>query len=114
MDLKKYLSKEIQQKITHLNELVAQNKKSLKVIDKFNPDNAHYEVSLKSLWEKEGEKSTLTRYTGSLENAIKRAENEFKDVNKRTDIQADWLVQVKFERTRYVIPWEYWANYITK
>lgn len=49
-----------------------------------------YRVVLKSGWEREGESSTDAVYmVASIEEAVRRAVEEFKELNGRSDVQAD-------------------------
>lgn len=59
-----------------------------------NPKNIRFEVTLSSLWADEGEKNvTIKSKKGArLESVVKQAIAQFKQINKRNDVQAKWFV----------------------
>lgn len=114
MQLKKYLKKYLNDHIKGMKIKVAEHQKNLRFLEKINTKNVNYTVYLHSLWEMEGEKSTTTQHKGSLEQAIKNAEREFKIKNKRTDIQAEYKVYINLGNLEYLIPKEFWKEYKEK
>lgn len=75
-----------------LNEL-EQARGSLQAIAE-SPKNIWFEVNLDSLWADAGERNVTVkgRKGERLENVIRRAGTRFMEVNKRSDVQARWLI----------------------
>ncbi len=115
MKLQTYLRKDVKKSLKRLREKIIQTEKALPLLEGFNPERANYTVFLYSLWESQGEKSTTTRHKGSLEGAIRAAEEEFKGVNhNRRDVQADYSVSVIVGKLNLLVPPEYWSQYKQK
>lgn len=113
-DLITYLKQTISESNVQLRKQIEKNREALLKLQQFGLDKARYTIILKSNWANEGGKSTVTKYTGSLECAIRKAEEEFKHINRRSDVQADWLVKVQLGKTKYPVPEEYWKQYREK
>jgi len=112
MHLKSYIRKQLNDSLTGLKEQTRNIRKSAGILDKTNLEKANYAIHLHSLWE--GEKSTTTKHDGSLDEAVKKAEKEFKTANKRQDVQASWTVEIMLGEVGCMIPKEYWAKYREK
>jgi hypothetical protein len=112
MDLKSYLQEEINDSIESYKRAMTAQKKTLKRIKFLDVKHAEYTVYLHSLWENEGEKNTTTRAIGSLENAIKTAEEKFKKINgNRSDVQAKYRVDITIGKDKYSVPEPFWKKY---
>ncbi len=114
MQLKSYLQKQISNSLAQLREQTAQIEEALQLLGRVNLRNTNYIVSLRSSWANEGERPTITEHQGSLEEAIKKAEQEFKAVNNRSDVQAHWSVQMQLGPIKCPVPEEYWKQYREK
>ncbi len=114
MKLKTYLEKLVNDSLKKNRELVVQQEEILKILQKINTGKANYVICLDSLWENEGEESTITNYNGSLEKAIRKAEEEFKNKNKRIDTQARYAVYIKLGNLQYSVPEKFWEEYKEK
>lgn len=115
MHLKSYLKKTMDEKLVKLESEAVMTKKALKDLQKTNLRKAYYIVRLNSLWANEGEKSIITTtYGGSLEKTIKDAEQEFKKINNRSDVQAVCSVQIRIGSSVYVVPQKFWDSYKEK
>lgn len=111
MYLKQKLKKNIRDEMSGLLVLVDLLDLSLDTLKRVNTSNANYVVALNSLWAREGEKSTKTEHEGSLQEAIEKAEAEFKTTNKRSDVQADYDVRIVLGELKYQVPKEYWVGF---
>ena len=112
MRLKSHLRRSLNENIQGFRGLIAQTKKELRVLNRTDVKKANYVVHLTSSWANEGEKSTTTEHCGSLDEAIKKAEKKFKATNNnRSDVQADYRVEIDLKIGRYDIPKEYWEKY---
>lgn len=73
-----------------------------------------YQVDLISLWAEAGEKPVSVTRKGSLRSAMRRAVKQFKQVNRRTDVQAKWKVYALIgERDNpflIPVPQTFWAD----
>jgi tRNA(Leu) C34 or U34 (ribose-2'-O)-methylase TrmL len=107
MELKDYIIKEF-------SEYVVRIKKSLRILKKIDTNNADYEVTINSSWHHEGEKDTATKHHGTLKEAIEKAEEEFKKVNSREDVQGDYHPHLVFGEESYSIPEMFWKKYIQR
>jgi hypothetical protein len=114
MGLKAELRKNIKGYIGELKQKVTEHESALSLLPEINPRNADYIVTLSSYWTHTGEKSTTTEHIGNLEEAIKRAEGDFKLMNNRSDVQAEYRVQIKIGKKGYLVPKEFWENYKEK
>ncbi len=114
MELKQYLLKYLSQNKQDLSKVLKNTNKSLKELDKLNLGDAVYSVQLISMWETEGGKSVHVEQKGNLEDAIKEAEGQFKEVNHRSDVQANYQVMVLVGKTYCSVPQEYWKEFSGK
>jgi hypothetical protein len=114
MYLKQYLKKELETKVVELKSELSKTKKILGVFNKIDINKADYHIHLFSLWAADGEKSPKFKYTGRLEDAIKEAEENFKKINNRGDVQAQYLVSIKLRGMEYAVPEEFWKKYAEK
>jgi len=94
-----------------LRALEKRTSAALKLLEKLNTRNSKYVVSLKSLWADYGESPVTVESEGSVERAVKTAEAEFKRVNQRGDVQADYRVSVVVGELSLKVPYEYWGKY---
>jgi hypothetical protein len=114
MSLKELIKKDFESGKVEVDKVIARNAKidaAIAGLDSFNPEDANYKVDLHSCWHSEGEKNTTTNYKGSLCNAIKKAEEHFKKVNRRGDVQARYYVEVIIDGIGIEIPKKYWSRY---
>ncbi|MDD5191911.1 MAG: hypothetical protein PHH54_04400 [Candidatus Nanoarchaeia archaeon] len=112
--LKKHFREELDQGVIDLKRSLVIAKNSLISLNNFNFRNAEYKVYLKSCWEDSGEKSIKTTYKGTLEDAIRIAEKRFMKKNHRSDVQADYSVDVKIGEIELSVPDQYWKKYMHK
>lgn|SRR3989338_9404176 len=113
MDLRDYFIESFERAIPMTRKSLENLRAGLRLVVDMNFDNATYIVDLKSLREKEGEKSASIEHTGKLEDAIRKAEQEYKTINQRGDIQARYSVRVKIGRAATHIPEEHWKSLTT-
>ncbi|MBI4095549.1 MAG: hypothetical protein HY438_01675 [DPANN group archaeon] len=111
--LKSYIVERVEASRIRLHIKLSQVQEAQKLLQDVNFGDATYLVSIYSLWTDNGEKSTVTLHKGSLEGAIKVAEDEFESANKRRDDQKIWQVQLVLGLERYNIPETYWEKYKT-
>ena len=112
MDMKKYAFGQLNKVLEDSRVISKRISKSLKLLDNLDLKKANYVVSFKSLWENEGGKSTHTEYTGSLEGAIAKAEEDFRVANNTPEsTQARCFVQVRIGQLACPIPESYWKKY---
>lgn len=112
MDLGLFLKGEIAERINELDKALKIDKKSLKLLEKINLDDASYNVSISSRWANEGESSVKDmKYQGTLKDAIKEAEKEFQKINNRGDIQGDYFVSIKLGEGEYPLPAKFWGKF---
>ena len=118
MSLRRDLRKTMQARVTDLRVqatqlriLAAVTEKAIGSLSKLNLAKAKYLVKLDSLWANEGEKSIERDYSGPLEDAIITAEKEFKELNRRGDVQARYFVRVYVGEALIEVPKEYVEMY---
>jgi hypothetical protein len=104
MELKDYAIKELSEDIVRI-------RKMLRVLKKIDINHADYEVTIHSSWYHEGEKDTITRHHGTLKEAIEKAEEEFKKVNNRRDVQGDYHPRLVLGGKHYFILEMFWKKY---
>ncbi|NOQ38363.1 hypothetical protein GQ472_05750 [archaeon] len=109
MDLKEYLEKTIEYQRIELEEAIQNNVDASANLGNTDMDSAVYHVFLRSLWP-EGEKNIDLTDEGSLEYVIRTAEEDFKKINNRSDVQADYVVSIVLDDLEYVVPKEYWVQ----
>ncbi len=69
-------------------------------------------VALNSLWSKEGEKNIKVKTKGDLKEAIEEAEEKFKKINHRQDVQADYSIFVLLANgVRIRLSEDFWDEY---
>jgi hypothetical protein len=111
-DLGSLLKETIAASISAHKKDVKSGKASLEMLEEgVDFDNARYVVNLISLWRDEGERSTVTKHKGTLKGAIEKAEEKFKKVNGRSDVQADVHVHVFVGERAYGVPKNYWKKF---
>ncbi|MCK4997461.1 hypothetical protein KAS08_04100 [Candidatus Pacearchaeota archaeon] len=117
MGLKKYLEKEVSDNVNNLKRRLRKAEASLLEIETMSPSKSNYSIKIMSRWRggsyfsNVGETDINIEYKGTLKSAIIEAEKEFKEVNHRSDIQADYFVRVHFEEDDYLIPEKYWSKF---
>ena len=109
MHLKPFLRKTLNERSGVYKSKIELTEESLRVLEQTGTSKANYIVYLES-WTYEGE-STITEHKGTLKDAIKRAEAEFKTTNNRSDIQANYSVDILLGDGRYLIPKSYWQKF---
>jgi hypothetical protein len=113
MNLKNYLTKTINDKLTQLTKEKKQHEDALKELETTKTSSAAYIVTIFSAWAGEGEKKVRFEGKGNLAKVIEKAEKEFMVVNDRRDIQGEYLVELKLGKVEYSIPENYWLKYIS-
>jgi len=88
MRLNKLIKKETESKIENLKESIKKLEDSLKIKDDT------FVIDIISYWANEGENSIRYYYTGKINDAIKKAENNFLRINNRSDIQGEHKVYI--------------------
>ena len=114
MRLKTHLRRDITSSIKKREKDLEEERKALRALPKTDMRQADYIVFLRSHWAHEGEKHTTTEYPGSIEEAIRKAEKEFKRKNKRDDVQADYSVSIRISNMEYSLPSRFWEEYKEK
>ena len=109
--LKNHLGVVLTEQISQCKALEKKASFSLRVLKNVNPRNAKYKVVLTSCWRDYGEKQVVLEVEGSMRKAIEAAEAEFKRVNSRSDVQADYDVQIQVGQMQISVPMDYWAKY---
>ena len=112
MELKDYIETQVNGRVLELELAGTKARKAKKIFDKTDLDNAKYNITLTSLWF--GEAETCTTHIGTLEQAVKSAEDEFKKFNHRSDVQATWEVNIQLGEMAHHLPEEYWKKYKSK
>ena len=73
-----------------------------------------YQVNLGSLWADSGEQSVSIARKGSVASVVRRAANEFKRINRRSDVQATWdvyaLIGEREDPLMVPVPEALWAG----
>ncbi|VVB79450.1 Uncharacterised protein [uncultured archaeon] len=112
--LQVYLYEQTRDRLKELKRQITKTKKALGRVEHLNIEHAEYRVNLISQWEAQGGKSTSTAHIGSLEGAIRAAEDEFKRENGSQDVRARYSVEVTVGKDVYSIPEKYWQRYVSK
>ncbi len=112
MHLKQYLKKQLSDSLVMLKTCVAQTEEAQRVLEELSMKQATYVVHIHSHWVTMGEVSTETEHAGSLEQAIQKAEHMFKSINKRSDIQASYFVEITLGERGFGVPEQYWRQYV--
>lgn len=111
MRLKSDLRKRIEQDIRSHNISIERLRKTLDILEATNIQEATYIVHLNSCWGWDNQKSTITAYTGLLEDAIKKAESEFRDVNHGDNIKARYTVKIMLGERELYLQEKDWEQY---
>jgi hypothetical protein len=69
-----------------------------------------YRVELYSSWEREGEQNITYLQERMPKKVFLAAEEEFKRVNRRSDVQASARVYAIIGKTEYLLPEIYWSK----
>jgi len=110
--LTEYLTSIINEREDNVRELANMLEDSRNKLENMDLDNANYAVHFNSLWTDHGGKNTTTNYKGSLREAIKKAENDFRRENGSDDTkQTRVYVDIKLEDLEYEVPKKYWSKY---
>ncbi len=112
--LKKYLRESLRTEIVGAKQKIEACNQSLDVLAKTSLNNAKYLVGIYSHWAPEGEKDISITYKGALESAIKTAETEFKEVNKRSDVQGKYTVRIFLGEALHLLPEQFFEQYKQK
>jgi hypothetical protein len=114
-NLERYLKTEISKEVRGLRRGIENAEEALRVLGRGGiSKQADFEINIRSYWISEGEKSVTLEYRGSLKEAIRKAEKEFKVVNQRKTIEANYDVFIilgKRGACRYEIPQKYWEKF---
>jgi hypothetical protein len=114
MNLKRGLEGQISAELAEFKLGANEAKKALRALGKEDLNDADYDIELRALWAAEGEKSVTIEYHGSLKDAIKEAEERFKEMNRRDCVQANCSVFIRLAGIRYEIPPKYWKKFEEK
>src|SRR3989338_574088 len=114
MRLKDELRKELKGNLETYKKLIDDTTAALEILETTNLRKANYRVTLNSCWAGYGEQTITLHTTGSLEDAIKNTESEFKDINKRGDVQANYFVRIVLGQHECHLPKCYWEQYTEK
>lgn len=110
-DLKDSLRGYLKGATSGIKRKLAEHEKARRVLGRADFKDARYRVELQSLWEDHGEKSIQFNYHGSIDEAIKKAEHDYKETNKRSDIQAKYSVAILLGDMYVPIPETFWRQY---
>lgn len=111
MGLKENLEKQLKKSIADLNGQIRPLRRSLKALESMNLDNATYFVSCDSAYEEE---SRTIEYKGSLAGAMRKAKEEFKDIDVRARNRgtlAAYSVDIFIGEDVYPLSEELWEKY---
>jgi hypothetical protein len=118
MKLKTYLKRDLNGDVEHYKKRAEETREMLKVLERTDLDHATYSVDIISRWTDavsapcEGEKDVRNmKHKGTLKDAVKKAEKKFMEINDRSDIQADYDVELMLNRERIEIPEKYYKAY---
>ncbi|NCN53115.1 hypothetical protein GW950_01475 [Candidatus Wolfebacteria bacterium] len=111
-ELISFLLSSLLKKLTKLkNELKCLNNDLGKLMDD-NFEEFKYNIYLKSLWEKEGEKSISILGIKDLRKGMHCAINNYKKENHRDDIQAHFYVYIVLPSgSELELPEKFWEHY---
>ncbi len=104
MTLRDYIEEQLKSQEKVLSRSLQLTQAAQRQLPTVDIDSAEFTVTLASLWEKEGEKSLTRNYVGTLEHAVKSAEAEFRQMNARSDIQAQYRVTLNLGEVQVQIP----------
>jgi len=110
--MKEYLKGHIKKEINDMKSILKAHRKSLKDLEGADLENTIYIIRINSSWADYDETSVKITHTGSLEDAIKKAQEDFKERNKRSDVQGRYQVHIKLSDILHTIPEAYWKRYI--
>lgn len=110
MSLRKRLVAEIRRSISVAQNDIINLREDLKIAGRINPRNTVYVAKLHSLWTDHGEQDAKVTHRGRIEDAIRKAEEKYKSVNNRTDIQARYSVKIKIGDRNYDVHKEFWGS----
>lgn len=98
--------KSIKQKQVQLQKELDEIDSLLQIIQEDDHENSPtFEVTLRSLWSREGESNVTSTSKKGLREAIQQAQKRFKTKNNRSDIQADYSVRVRFgAKSEFSVP----------
>lgn len=108
----KHLKKANEREISELEESLRKAEEVKKLLSALrSPDSLTYGISLSSLWSDKGEEDVTLKAAGPVADIIKQAEEEFKKINRRSDVQADYSVSVVFDNgVQLSLPKELWKK----
>lgn len=110
MNLREYVTGMIVERIEAWKNSIALKEATLEQLPSVDLDDATYQISLRSLWEDYGEQHVKVIHTGSLQNGVEAAEARFKEINKRSDVQADYLAHLMVGNDMCYIPQKYYKT----
>ena len=110
--LKSYLQTALNTQVTQQEKTLQELRHDQERAKRLNTTNFEYRVMLNSLWEGENDVVLATR--GTIEDAVRHAEQAFLERNNRSDIQADYAVSVKIGHGYYHVPDSFWEQYKQK
>jgi hypothetical protein len=113
-DLKKTITDYIQGEQRHHADKIRSLKAAAKSLKKggFNPNTITWNIVLNPFSARSGGESIDFKYRGKLQNAIKKAEQEFLRLNKHSDV-ASRLVFAVIAGVNIPIPKEYWNTFMS-
>lgn len=110
---KKYYKDHVGKRLEECVQQVAKYRKALRFIEKEKTEPL-YAIELRSYWKNEGEKDVHLESTGPLRQLIRDAEKQFMEINRRSDVQARYLVCLSVCGLTSVLPENLWEKYKMK
>ncbi|MDB5194018.1 MAG: hypothetical protein JWN50_32 [Parcubacteria group bacterium] len=106
------VTKAVEERIRVWEKMVRELQQSLRELRRHkNGTLVTYKVTLRSLWADHGEKSVSVQGAKPLKQLFEEANRKFLRVNHRSDVQADYSVEVIFNKSRIDLPREAWLEY---
>ncbi len=106
MDLKKYLRGKLAVQQSGLERELKATKGAVVSLDRTDLERAVYEVNLHSLWADYGGKDVVVTHSGNISDAVALAEQKFKMINRKRDVQAIYRVSIVLNGQKHLIPAE--------
>jgi hypothetical protein len=110
--LKVTLRQNLTADIAALEQRLANTKAALAALDGIETKKATYVVRVNSYWADHGEKSTETRFTGTLKDAMAQAERDFMKANSRSDVQGGYYVGIALGELVVNVPDDFYKEFI--
>jgi len=111
MDLKAYLKKTLEDDVASKNKAIEDDDKSLEILSQTEINEADYQVEIKSGFGCEFGGDVKVRYKGSLNKAIKMAQDQFKNLNHKSSVNGTYFVKVILGNSSIEVPKDYWSEF---